>query len=50
MNDIELMLVTIGDLEFSRRKLTQQLAELEKKQLVAESNNNSDPPAAPIEP
>jgi hypothetical protein len=28
MNDLELMLVTIGDLEFTRRKLQNQIQEL----------------------
>ncbi len=31
MNDLELMLVTIGDLEFTRRKLIARIQELEKE-------------------
>jgi hypothetical protein len=40
MNDLEIMLLAIGDLEFTRRKLSQRIQELESEK--AESAEDKD--------
>jgi hypothetical protein len=38
MNDLELMLVTIGDLEFTRRKQAQEIQELKAAEAAREAS------------